>query len=69
VGLDVIALVSEAVAAVDTFQAVKVGRRAEREGEPNFDRDVSRPAPDLAQVDPVVEQAGEKGIPGDLFGN
>ena len=62
VGLEVIVLGSKAVAAVQAFGAVEVGRVSQLQGEADFDRRVSGPTPHVTEVLAVVKDPGEKGV-------
>jgi hypothetical protein len=68
VRLDVIVLGPKPVAAVDALDPVELGRVAELQGDPDLDRDVSRPPLEMPEIDAVVKDPGQKRIGGDLLG-
>jgi hypothetical protein len=69
VGFHVVELGPKAVAAVDADHPVERRWRPQLQGDGHLDRDVSGPAGEVTQVDPVVEHPVEKGILGDLLGD
>jgi hypothetical protein len=59
-GFDMIILGFESVSAVDTPDAIEVGRVPEFQRQQDFDRCVARPPAHLAKVFSVVEQPGQE---------
>ena len=61
-------LVSKAIAAIDALDPFELGRLSQLQRQQDFYRGVATPAVEVTQVGAVVEEPGQEGIGGDLFG-
>ena len=64
-----VVLVAEAVTAVGALDPVELGRLAQFQGEADLDRDGAAPPPDVTEIHPVGEHAGQERVLGDLLGD
>src|SRR5688500_13051581 len=67
--LDVIALVAEPVAAVHALDPVELRWSAQLESPAHLGRSVAAEGLELPEILAVVEDAGQEGVFGELFGN
>ncbi len=67
--LDVVELRAESVTTIGAGDSVEVGGIAQLQGDRHLYRAVARPRLEVAQVHPVVEDPGDKGVLGDLSGD